>query len=96
MWLKELTRVGWPIEVDVGSVTENVFSTIRKLSQQRSKAANRAYVNVCFCALFTRFSRAAEFGKSLIYQLAPMVTKMGRNENPVVVVVSPLVAFITK
>ena len=35
------------------------------------------------------------FGKSLIYQLAPMVAKkMGRNENPVVIVVSPLVTLM--
>jgi len=35
------------------------------------------------------------FGKSLIYQLAPMVDKkMGRNENPVVIVVSPLVTLM--
>ena len=35
------------------------------------------------------------FGKSLIYQLTPMVAKkMGRNENPVVIVVSPLVALM--
>jgi len=34
-------------------------------------------------------------GKSLIYQLSPMVAKkMGRNEMPVVLVVSPLVALM--
>ena len=35
------------------------------------------------------------FGKSLIYQLAPLVgKKLGLAENPVVVVVSPLVALM--
>ncbi|XP_060767264.1 putative ATP-dependent DNA helicase Q1 [Neoarius graeffei] len=35
------------------------------------------------------------FGKSLIYQLAPLVAKsMGLSENPIVVVVSPLIALM--
>lgn len=35
------------------------------------------------------------FGKSLIYQLAPLVTKvMGVSETPVVAVVSPLIALV--
>jgi len=43
----------------IGSITENAFSTIRKLLQQRSKAANRLSMYLLcqwFCALHFLFS----------------------------------------
>ncbi|XP_062332384.1 putative ATP-dependent DNA helicase Q1 [Osmerus eperlanus] len=73
----------------IESVLEDIDSALILKEEQRN--AIKAFVDgkYVFAVLPTGF------GKSLIYQLAPMVAKkMGHNENPVAIVVSPLVALM--
>ncbi|ROL28095.1 ATP-dependent DNA helicase Q-like 3 [Anabarilius grahami] len=77
------------VDSAIASVIEDIDSALILKEEQRT--AIKAFVDGkdVFAVLPTGF------GKSLIYQLAPMVAKkMGRNENPVVIVVSPLVALM--
>ncbi|ROL52848.1 ATP-dependent DNA helicase Q-like 3 [Anabarilius grahami] len=77
------------VDSAIASVLEDIDSALILKEEQRT--AIKAFVDGkdVFAVLPTGFR------KSLIYQLAPMVAKkMGCNENPVVIVVSPLVALM--
>ncbi|XP_076146136.1 putative ATP-dependent DNA helicase Q1 [Alosa pseudoharengus] len=77
------------VDSAIRSVLEDIDSKLILKEEQRN--AIKAFVEKkdVFGVLPTGF------GKSLIYQLAPLVAKkMGHNENPLVIVVSPLVALM--
>ncbi|ROK23451.1 ATP-dependent DNA helicase Q-like 3 [Anabarilius grahami] len=77
------------VDSAIASVIEDIDSAFILKEEQRT--AIKAFVDGkdVFAVLPTGF------GKSLIYRLAPMVAKkMGRNENPAVIVVSPLVTLM--
>ncbi|CAB1431581.1 unnamed protein product [Pleuronectes platessa] len=77
------------VDAAIESVLEDIDSAFILKEEQRNAIQTFVDRKYTFAVLTTGF------GKSLIYQLAPMVAKkMGHNENPVVIVVSPLVSLM--
>lgn len=80
-------------KVATDAVLKNIFQTYDRniCLKSEQKVALEAFIGRrdVFALLPTGF------GKSLIYQLAPLVAKaMGLRENPIVVVISPLIALM--
>ena len=80
-------------ETSVSVAIEQVLSELQSISslKEEQNTALEAFLRGkdVFALLPTGF------GKSLIYQLAPLVVKkMGKVKNPIIVVVSPLVALM--